>query len=67
MGMKVYKRDTSGPCRSVFMVLELLGIKDVEYIHMNLIQREHFSEEYLKVTKAIIIIFIYRIELKKIK
>nr|UNG44348.1 glutathione S-transferase [Spodoptera frugiperda] len=48
MGMKVYKRDTSAPCRSVFMVLELLGIKDVEYIHMNLIQREHFSEEYLK-------------------
>lgn len=49
MGMKLYKKDTSAPCRSVYMVLEALNLKDVEYVNMNLIEKDHFKEDYLKV------------------
>lgn len=56
MGMKLYKKDTSAPCRSVYMVIEILKIPDVEYINMNLIKRDHFTDEYLKV----ILLFNYK-------
>ncbi|CAH0596446.1 unnamed protein product [Chrysodeixis includens] len=47
MGLKLYKKDTSAPCRSVYMVLELLKIQDVEYVTMNLKGRDHFTDQYL--------------------
>lgn len=49
MGLKLYKKDTSAPCRAVYMVIELLKIQDVEYVTMNLKGRDHFTDEYLKV------------------
>lgn len=51
MVLTLYKKDTSAPCRSVFMVFEALGIKDVKLINMNLQQRDQFQEEYLKVNE----------------
>ncbi|KAJ8709310.1 hypothetical protein PYW07_009136 [Mythimna separata] len=48
MGLKLYKKDTSAPCRSVYMVLEILNITDVEYVNMNLVKRDHYTDEYLK-------------------
>ncbi|CAB3233290.1 unnamed protein product [Arctia plantaginis] len=48
MVLTLYKKDTSAPCRSVFMVLEALGIMDVKLINMNLQQRDQFKEEYLR-------------------
>lgn len=44
----LYKKDTSPPCRSVQMVLHELGIYDVELIEVNLPEREHLKEEFLR-------------------
>ncbi|NP_001108460.1 glutathione S-transferase epsilon 4 [Bombyx mori] len=44
----LYKKDTSPPCRSVQMVLHELGIYDVELIEVNLPERDHLKEEFLR-------------------
>ncbi|KAG6445495.1 hypothetical protein O3G_MSEX003974 [Manduca sexta] len=49
MGIILYKKDTSPPCRSVRMVLHALGITDVTLIDVNLPEKEHLKEEYIKI------------------
>ncbi|KAL4713013.1 hypothetical protein ACJJTC_014647 [Scirpophaga incertulas] len=48
MVLTLYKRDTSPPCRSVFMTLHALGITDVVYVDVDLPGGEHLTEEYIR-------------------
>ncbi|KAJ0172118.1 hypothetical protein K1T71_012091 [Dendrolimus kikuchii] len=49
MVLTLYKKDSSPPCRSVRMVLFALGIDDVKLIDVNLPEKEHLKEDYLKI------------------
>nr|AWX68888.1 glutathione S-transferase epsilon 2 [Heortia vitessoides] len=49
MVLTLYKKDTSPPCRSVFMTLHALKIPDnVKFIDVFLPAGEHLTEEYLR-------------------
>lgn len=49
MVLTLYKLDASPPARSVMMVIEALGLSDVEYVDVNLLEGAHMKEEYTKV------------------
>lgn len=49
MVLTLYKLDASPPVRSVYMVIEALKIRDVEYVDVNLLEGSHLKEEFLKV------------------
>nr|QIC35742.1 glutathione S-transferase epsilon 2 [Ostrinia furnacalis] len=48
MVLTLYKLDASPPARAVMMTIEALGIQDVEYVDVNLLTKDHLTEEYLK-------------------
>ncbi|NP_001108464.1 glutathione S-transferase epsilon 5 [Bombyx mori] len=48
MVLTLYKLDASPPVRSVYMVIEALKIRDVEYVDVNLLEGSHLKEEFLK-------------------
>ncbi|XP_038207242.1 glutathione S-transferase 1-like [Zerene cesonia] len=47
MVLTLYKMDASPPARAAMMVLDLLNLP-AEYIDVNLLEKEHLSDEYLK-------------------
>ncbi|PZC82951.1 hypothetical protein B5X24_HaOG200233 [Helicoverpa armigera] len=50
MGLKLYKKDTSAPCRSVFMVIEALHLRGVELVDMDLLgKKDHLKDDFLKI------------------
>lgn len=49
MTLTLYKLDASPPVRSVLMTIEVLGLSDVEYVDVNLLEGAHLKEEFTKV------------------
>lgn len=50
MVLKLYKLDASPPVRAVYMTMEALGITDVEYIDVNILEFDQLKEDYVKVS-----------------
>ncbi|CAD0204915.1 unnamed protein product [Chrysodeixis includens] len=48
MVLTLYKMDASPPVRAVYMVIEYLGIPDVNYVELNLLADEHLKDNFLK-------------------
>ncbi|XP_013166326.1 PREDICTED: glutathione S-transferase 1-like [Papilio xuthus] len=48
MVLKLYKLDASPPARAVMMTIEAANIPNVEFVDVNLLEKEHLKEEYLK-------------------
>lgn len=49
MPIELYGMDLSGPCRSVALTLDALGI-DFEFKKVDLFEGEHMKPEFIKVT-----------------
>nr|UQQ66574.1 glutathione S-transferase epsilon 2 [Conogethes punctiferalis] len=48
MVLTLYKLDASPPARAVMMTIEALGIQDVEYVDVNLLERAHLKEDFVQ-------------------
>ncbi|KAM3962079.1 glutathione S-transferase 1-like [Aphomia sociella] len=48
MVLILYKLDPSPPVRAVYMVIEILDILDIQYVDVNLFEKEHLNESYLQ-------------------
>ncbi|CAH2054236.1 unnamed protein product, partial [Iphiclides podalirius] len=48
MVLTLYKLDASAPVRSVLMVLHVAKISNIQFINVNTLKGEQFTEEYLK-------------------
>nr|UEN71121.1 glutathione S transferase-E7 [Glyphodes pyloalis] len=48
MVLTLYKLDASPPARAVMMVIEALGIPDVEYVDVDLFGKDHLKDEFLQ-------------------
>ncbi|XP_047992008.1 glutathione S-transferase 1-like [Leguminivora glycinivorella] len=48
MVVTLYKLDASPPVRAVKMVIAAINLPDVEYVDVNLLERDQFNENYMK-------------------
>ncbi|KAI8437477.1 hypothetical protein MSG28_011799 [Choristoneura fumiferana] len=48
MVLTLYKLDASPPVRAVYMTIESLGISDVEYIDVNVLELDQLKEDFIK-------------------
>nr|UQS35834.1 glutathione-S-transferase epsilon 2 [Plodia interpunctella] len=49
MVLTLYKIDASPPVRAVFMTIEALNIPGVDYVNVNLLEREHLKDDFVKI------------------
>ncbi|XP_013139439.1 PREDICTED: glutathione S-transferase 1-like [Papilio polytes] len=49
MVLKLYKMDASPPSRAVMMTIKAANIPDVEIIDVNMQERDHLKDEYVKI------------------
>lgn len=55
MTIKLYYLDLSPPARAVNLVINALGLK-VEYINVNLLEKEHLKPDFIKVVILLLLI-----------
>lgn len=65
MVLKLYKMDASPPSRAVMMTIKAANIPDVEIIDVNMQERDHLKDEYVKVSEIFIYIYQTAVTLSK--